>query len=345
MSKDRVLSDEFQSIQLHTSVLPSAQSAALETALGEDRIPGAFFYRGPHAADLWSRLHDAHAPSQNDKSSRSLYLTDLWSDSQGDSSERMHLVSLGCGLAEKEARLVEEDKGRWSRATLMDAGIELVACATDRIRGLGKFERVDGKAVDLALVENWSSLVDRNDDSPRLITAFGMLPNCEPEGFLNQLLALVRGGDYLLVDANLIPEVSEQNSKIPESIMAQYNNRECTEWLLAGLSQLGLTNTDGALQFSQDKVVAAFARWRIVVDFHFGRSVKLQVAGVERAYQPGDRLRTFYSNRFRRSDIPCYLQGKGLSLLSERCSTTGEDGLYLFRRDHGERSHQTSERA
>ena len=325
--------NEFQNIQLHTSVLPLAQATTLKTSLGENRIPGAFFYRGPHAAVLWSRLHDAHAPSQNEGSSRSLYTARLVSKTRADSSEQRHLISLGCGMAEKEAKLVEANRGRWSRATVLDAGIELVASAANLLRSLDEFEQVDAKAVDLALVEDWSTLVAGDESIPRLITAFGMIPNCDPDSFLTQLLTLVRPGDHLLIDANLIPESSEQVDQIPNVIMAQYDNRECAEWLMAGLTQLGLTSADGNLQFSQDRMNDAYLRARIVVDFVFGRSVKLQVADVECLYQVGDRLRVFYSNRFRRADMPSYLQNLGLSLLSEEISASGEDGLYYFRKD------------
>lgn len=136
-----------------------------------------------------------------------------------------------------------------------------------------------------------------------------------------------------MIDANLIPESSEQVDQISNVIMAQYDNRECAEWLMAGLTQLGLTSADGNLQFSQDRMNDAYPRARIVVDFVFGLSVKLQVADVECLYQVGDRLRVFYSNRFRRADMPSYLQNLGLSLLSEEISASGEDGLYYFRKD------------
>ena len=335
--KVRVLKNRFHNIQLHTSVLPLAQAAALKASLRENRIPGAFFYLGPDAAVLWSRLHNAHAPSQNEDSSRSLYAAKLSSKTRAESPERLHLISLGCGMAEKEARLVGANRGRWSRATAIDAGIELVACAADRIQRLDEFEQVDAKAVDLGLVEDWSTLVADGGRIPRLITAFGMIPNCDPELFLNQLLTLVRPGDYLLIDANLIPDSLASGDKIPDSIMVQYDNRECAEWLMAGLTQLGLTSADGDLQFDQDRVADANPRSRIVVDFLFGRSVKLEVADVQCLYQAGDRLRVFYSNRFRRTDIPGYLQNLGCSLLFEEISLTGEDGLYLFRRDRVDR--------
>jgi len=68
---------------------------------------------------------------------------------------------------------------------------------------------------------------------------------------------------------------------------------------------------------------------RIVANFHFQRSRKVQVLSDEVEFQAGERLRLFCSYRPTPDQVRALLKRYGLAVLDQWISRSAEEGVFL----------------
>jgi uncharacterized SAM-dependent methyltransferase len=68
---------------------------------------------------------------------------------------------------------------------------------------------------------------------------------------------------------------------------------------------------------------------RIVANFHFQRSRKVQVLTDEVEFQAGERLRLFFSYRHTPAQVRALLEQYGLAALDQWISRSEEEGVFL----------------
>ncbi len=218
-------------VEVHRSVGFDALMGNLAESLLSKRLPASFLYRGVRSAALWERLHRAHAPSTQPDALTSPH-REAFRYLVKKTTSPFHLISLGCGLAEKEMILLELDGARAQEVDLLDGSVELVAEAKRRWLLKDQAARVRGIAMDLAIADEWGDLVSKSNRSTKVFTLFGMVPNFAMDALLSRLSGIVRSGDWLVLDANLRPPTKANGQEIPSTIVSQYDNLECRDWLM-----------------------------------------------------------------------------------------------------------------
>ena len=280
---------------------------------------------------LWERLHLAHAPScQEQPVSLHGKAIDCLVKQMGESC--FQLISLGCGLAEKESHFLQHAGNRLLKVGLVDGSGELVCEAKRRLNRRQPNLDIDATVADLSQIAEWSELIPDDTRGVRVISLFGMMPNFAPGFLFPKLSAMCQEGDWLLVDSNLIPGEVDDADLVPESIQRQYDNDECRQWLMASLAELGVYENSGRLMFTVDTTDGELVLPRIRADFKFDVDVATAIAGEELIFRKGERLSVFYSIRYCHEMLPVILKTAGLVAVESWCSESGEDGVYLCRR-------------
>jgi len=101
------------------------------------------------------------------------------------------------------------------------------------------------------------------------------------------------------------------------------------DWLMTFLLDLGVEQADGELRFAVQDCPGGTGLMRIVANFHFQRSRKVQVLSDEVAFQAGERLRLFFSYRHTPDRVRALLKQYGLAALDQWISRSEEEGVFL----------------
>lgn len=319
-------------LEFHASVWGQASVSVISQALALKELPSSFLYKGAYSACLWERLHLAHAPSCQDDAMVSLHAQAIRFFAKEVPDSVFKLVSLGCGLAEKESHFLRYAGDRIASVALVDVSVELVCEAKRRLNAMQPGLDIDARVADLSQIVRWNELIEAVGTTPRVMTLFGMVPNFDPRLLFERLSALMHPGEWLLLDANLVPDSASEDELIPESIQLQYDNKECRGWLIASLAEVGIYESSGRLIFSTDTVEVGFSLPRIRADFEFEKDVSIAIASEDFSYKRGERLRVFHSIRYRRDVFPKLLHRAGFETLESWFSPSGEDGVFLCRK-------------
>ena len=206
-----------------------------------------FHYESHKQAAKWLALHEAYSPARRDDSCLRIYDDAFQHAMAALDTKKVHLVGLGCGGGQKEARLLELLNAPASvRYTASDVSLPLVLVAQEAAQKFVSRENSHGLVCDLATTTELAGALDNfNSDERRLVTLFGLIPNFEPAPLLSCVGALLRPGDLLLMSANLAP--GPDYAAGVERVFPQYDNEPTREWLLTLLLDLGFERADGEL--------------------------------------------------------------------------------------------------
>src|SRR5881397_2559453 len=94
-------------ILIHPSQFPDAVCAELHRSLRERAINHKFHYETHKQAEKWLALHEAYSPARTDPNCAAIYdAAFAAAASIVKESNSVHLIGLGCGGGQKEARLL-----------------------------------------------------------------------------------------------------------------------------------------------------------------------------------------------------------------------------------------------
>ncbi|QSR84023.1 L-histidine N(alpha)-methyltransferase [Methylacidimicrobium sp. B4] len=318
----------FTKIEVAESHLPSAWLDAKRASLEKGEIAPPFHYATARQANLWMALFHRYSPFSAQEG-KALYLRMARDASTLLAETPAQLVSLGCGTAEKDLLLYGALRARSWRPDwiCVDGSLSLLLEA-------GRVSRSDGEGARLILADVFlPALFDRlgrPEGRPRLVTAFGLIPNVSPELFLQGLRAQLLPCDRLLLGANLAPVATESTQAYRESaerILPQYANRSTELWLTELLRDWGLRErvegyAMGAVERDGWIRYEATVRWK--------RSGKVPLEdGSSLPVRAGSILRLFSSYRFTREGIGRLLRTNGFESLSYWTVPSGEEGVWL----------------
>jgi len=162
--------------------------------------------------------------------------------------------------------------------------------------------------------------------SPRILTFFGMIPNFEPGDILAKLAGLLRPTDHLLFSANLAP--GPDYSAGMQRILPLYDNPLTRDWLTTFLFDLGFEPSDGCLDFGVEEDPAT-GLCKIAASFCFVRARELFVEDEPFRFEPGVKIRLFFSYRYTPDRIRGLLAAYGLEVTRQWVIPSGEEGIFL----------------
>lgn len=289
-----------------------------------------FHYESHKQATKWLALHEAFSPARRDDSCLRIYDEAFRGAQASLETQNVHLVGLGCGGGQKEARLLELLNAPASvRYTASDVSLPLVLVAQQAAQKFVTAESSHGLVCDLATTTGLANALDNfNSDGRRLVTLFGIIPNFEPAPLLSRIAGLLRPGDLLLLSANLAP--GPDYAAGVQRILPQYDNDLTRDWLLTLLLDLGFERDDGELLFTMQSDGRQLRR--IAGEFELKHGRDIRVFGETISFAGGERLRVFFSYRHTPQTIGALLFEVGVKVIGEWQNDAEEEGVFLCRR-------------
>lgn len=324
-------------VTIHSSQFPEAVRRDLLHSLRSRQINHKFHYDSVKQTQQWLALHQAHSPSRTDPDCTATYERSFQAAAQQLAPRRVHLIGLGCGGGQKDARLLKllTRAGKEVSYTAVDVSTAMVLTARQTVRkALPEIECMP-LVCDLAATDDLPLALEqvaRRDSRKgvRVFTFFGMLPNFEPKVILPRLAALLRPADYLLLSANLAPGPDYDAGM--RRVLPLYDNFLTRDWLLTFLQDLGVERNDGEVRFQieadrPDKPPKRFAAY---FQLHARRTVEVDEQRV--SFEPGERIRLFFSYRYTPAMVRELAANYGLKVLEQWITRSEEEGVFLMRR-------------
>jgi uncharacterized SAM-dependent methyltransferase len=305
-------------------------------SLRSRRINHKFHYDSVKQTMQWLALHQAYAPSRTDAECTGMYVRCFDDVITRIPDRRIHLVGLGCGGGQKDARLIRGLRAGNHEVyyTPLDVSTAMVLVARNAALQVIPASHCFPFVCDLALTEDlrdhlnqWSDDFGPEKKLARLFTFFGMIPNFEPEVILPRLAGLITPQSYLLFSANLAP--GEDYGAGVLRILSLYDNALTREWLMTFLLDVGVDKYDGETRFEIEEVGALK---RISARFEFTRAREIQVETERFVFSAGDSIRLFFSYRHTPALVRSQLAQHGLVVLEEWIAQSGEEGVFLVGR-------------
>jgi L-histidine N-alpha-methyltransferase len=320
-------------VAVHKSQAPENVTRDLIASLRRRKVNHKFHYDSVKQTNQWLALHQAYSPSRNDADGASTY-DRAFAEAAGQiKAQRVQVVGLGCGGGQKDTRLLKllQARGKTVSYTPSDVSVAMTLVAQQTARAVLPTEQIFPLVCDLATADDLAKVLaaQHSSTAARLLTFFGMIPNFEPMDILPKLAQLVRPQDTLLFSANLAPGTDYATGVA--KILPQYDNELTREWLLTFLLDLGVTRNDGVLRFKAERGAGGLRR--IVARFRFRKTRRLVVAGRQVGFLAGENVRLFFSYRYTPELVRQYLAQHGLAVCNQWVTQSGEEGVFLCRRD------------
>ncbi|HEY0550777.1 MAG TPA: L-histidine N(alpha)-methyltransferase [Verrucomicrobiae bacterium] len=313
------------------SQFPDAVRRDLLDSLRARAINHKFHYESHKQAAKWLALHEAYSPARRDPSCLRIYDDAFIAAAASWKMPQVHLVGLGCGGGQKEARLLQllRERNLTITCTLSDVSLPLVLTAREAaLLTIGESE-CHTVVCDLGTANDLSQAVnDIDSSSPRIITLFGIVPNFEPGPLLCRLNELLRPTDLLLISANLAP--GSNYARGVEAVLPQYDNALTRDWLLTLLLDLGFERDDGELNFAIETDARGLRR--IAAHFELKRGREIRVYGETTSFDMSERIRLFFSYRHTPETMRSLLHEYGIQSMGEWLNDAGEEGVFLCRK-------------
>lgn len=319
-------------VLIHPSQFPENVRRDLIESLRTRRVNHKFHYDSIKQTNRWLALHQAYAPSRSDADCAATYDRAFAAAAQQVAARRVHIVGLGCGGGQKDARLLKllKAQGKTLSYTPSDVSVAMTLVARQAALSVLPAEKMFPLVCDLATADDLPKVLATRHPSPatRLITFFGMIPNFEPQDILPKLTKLIRRQDTLLFSANLAP--GPDYAAGVAKILPQYDNELTREWLLTFLLDLGVERSDGELRFKAERGAGSLRR--IVARFRFRQTRRLAVEGRQVSFLAGENVRLFFSYRYTPPLVRKHLARHRLVVQDEWITQSGEEGVFLCRR-------------
>jgi uncharacterized SAM-dependent methyltransferase len=319
-------------VRIHPSQFPEQVQRDLLASLHTRRANHKFHYDSVKQTQKWLALHQAYSPTRTDADCQAMYEQGFQAVAAGIKSRRVHVIGLGCGGGQKDARLLKLLKpgGREVFYTPCDVSTAMVLVARQAALAVVPEKNCFPFVCDLATADDLPAALFSRPSTldPRLFTFFGMIPNFEPQIILPKLASLVRTKDILLFSANLAP--GQNYAAGMEKILPQYDNPPTRDWLMTFLLDLGVGRSDGELCFSVATGTSGLKR--VVADFHFTRRCRLEVENVGFDFRADETIRLFFSYRYTPERVCEVLARHGLEVCGRWIAPSEEEGVFLVRR-------------
>jgi L-histidine Nalpha-methyltransferase len=330
-------------ISIHESQFPENVRRDLLASLRTRKINHKFHYDSVKQTQKWLALHQACSPSRNDADCAAAYDRAFTEAAKSIKSNRVHVIGLGCGGGQKDTRLLKllKSGGKKIFYTPCDVSAAMVLVARRAALAVVPEKNCFPFVCDLATANDLREGCRVGDPSffgtvacgpaqetTRLVTFFGMIPNFEPQLILPKLASLVRTKDFLLFSANLAPGTNYAAGV--KKVLPQYDNGPTRDWLTAFLLDLGIEKPDGKLKF--EIATGGFGLRRIVANFHFKRAGEIKIEGDVFNFKPGGKIRLFFSYRYTPELVSNIFARHGLEICGLWLAKSEEEGVFLCRR-------------
>ncbi len=321
-------------INFHSSQFPETLHAELLESLRTRRVNHKFHYESRRQARRWLAIHQKYSPSRNDPTCRAIYEDAFAATAKHIQTPAAHVIGLGCGGGSKDLMLLERIRklGKMLVYSACDSSLPLVLTARQKAMKLLDVRHVHDLVADLMTAEDLQRIfiTQTTGNSTRVVNFLGMIPNFEPDAILKRLSSLLRPKDMLVFSANLAS--GEDYRAGVEKILPQYDNPKTREWLTTFLTDIGVEASDGRLEFKVEEDESGHGLFRVVAWFEFENERVIEVEDEKFSFNPGERLRLFFSYRHTPKTVREWLEGEAIEVLEEKIAHGDEEGVFVCRK-------------
>jgi L-histidine N-alpha-methyltransferase len=318
-------------ISIHESQFPENVRRDLLESLRSRKINHKFHYDSVKQTQKWLALHQQFSPSRSDENVRAIYKRGFEAAAAKTRSKSVHVIGLGCGGGQKDARLLKllKSRGKEIFYTPCDVSIAMVLTARQAAFAVLPDKNCFPFVCDLATAKDLLDFFEKQKikEATRLLTFFGMIPNFEPQNILPKLASLIRPKDSLLFSANLAPGKNYADGM--NKILPQYDNPPTRDWLTTFLLDLGVEKSDGELKF--EIATGNFGLQRFVANFYFKRTRRIEIENKVFNFKSGKKVRLFFSYRYTPQLAAKILAAHRLEVCEQWIAESGEEGVFLCR--------------
>jgi uncharacterized SAM-dependent methyltransferase len=321
-------------VTIHESQFPENVRRDLLESLRTGEVNHKFHYDSIKQTQKWLALHRAYSPSRTDPDCATMYDRSFEGVAERIETKRAHLIGLGCGGGQKDARLLRliRKRGKETFYTPSDVSTAMVLVARGVAMEIVPEENCHPLVCDLATAGDLAQVLEKltAPEAIRIITFFGMIPNFEPKLILPKLSALLRSEDWLIFSANLAP--GNDYAAGVRRILPSYDNELTRDWLLTFLTDLGVEIGDGETAFciEDDRHIAELKR--VAAHFRFSRKREISIEGEQFQFGPGKSIRLFFSYRHTPKLARSLLDSYGIKVVAEWIAKSEEEGVFLCKR-------------
>ena len=317
------------SVAIHRSAQPAEFAASLRRSFEQRRIDPKFHYTSARQAAEWLALHKKYSPFIKAADGTAVYDAAFDWAVENLPASSVQLLSLACGGAGKELRLVKalQRGGKKVSATVSDISVPLVIEGVRVLTREAGLTGVNAVALDLLETEELYEVLTAGagQRDRRVVTCFGLMPNVDPLLISAQLASLIRPGDVLLVGANLVP--AENYEQSTHAVLGEYDNPETRGWLSLLLADCGFEPGDGEIRFAVEPCASLPELLQIVGRCHFHRDKAIALDGQTLTFSAGENLRLFFSNRYTPALLKQVLAGAKMKIPGEWISAGKTEGV------------------
>jgi L-histidine Nalpha-methyltransferase len=316
-------------ILIHESQFPENVRRDLLKSLRSRKINHKFHYDSVKQTQKWLALHQIYSPTRNDENVRAIYEQSFEAAATKIKSKTIHVIGLGCGGGQKDARLLKLLKtyGKEIFYTPCDVSTAMVLTSRQTAFAVLREKNCFPFVCDLATTNDLQQFLITRHSS--LITFFGMIPNFEPQEILPKLASLIRPKDFLLFSANLAP--GKNYAVGMKKILPQYDNLPTRDWLMTFLLDLGVEKSDGELRFEIENNSATKLK-QIVANFQFKHARRIGIEDRIFNFKPGKKIRLFFSYRYTPELAGKILAKYKLEVCEQWIAKSEEEGVFLCRK-------------
>jgi uncharacterized SAM-dependent methyltransferase len=321
-------------ITIHPSQFPENVRQDLLESLRTRKVNHKFHYDSVKQTAKWLALHQAYSPSRTDADCEATYDRAFTDVVRAIKAGRVHVIGLGCGGGQKDARFLKRLKPR-SREIFYapcDVSTAMVLVARKAASHIVPENQCFPFVCDLASADALPASLKQLSPprTTRVFTFFGMIPNFEPQIILPRLASIVGPRDTLLFSANLAP--GPDYALGLKRILPQYDNPLTRDWLMTFLLDLGVERNDGEMRFRVEEGPARSGLKRIVARFHFAKTRRIKLDSRAFEFRAGDAIQLFFSFRYTPELIRRTLAKHRLAVQAEWITESEEEGVFLCRR-------------
>jgi L-histidine Nalpha-methyltransferase len=343
-------------VVIDSSQFPENVRRDLVESFRSRAINHKFHYDSVKQTQKWLALHRQFSPSRRDKDCRAVYEQSFRAVARRIESGEVHVIGLGCGGGEKDTGLLKllKTRGRKIFYTPCDGSGAMVLTARRKALRVLPENDCFPFVCDLATAKDLAGALSLNrrlpmnpvatevrgqksepthagchgNETSRVITFFGMIPNFEPQEILPKLAGIVGRGDLLLFSANLAPGKDYANGM--KKILRQYDNTPTRDWLMTLLLDSGIEKSDGRLLFEIEAMRNGLKRF--AANFYLGRARTIKIENKTICFKAGEKIRLFFSYRYTAGRLRGILGRHKLEIVREWIAASGEEGVFLCRR-------------
>jgi L-histidine N-alpha-methyltransferase len=331
---------EFEQVYLHSSQFPDQVYRDYLTGFKQQKIPHKFHYDSVKQSQKWLKIHQVYSPSRNDQNCVVSY-EKCFAETANivKNSAVIEVIGLGSGGGTKDTLLLSQLSKTNHQLFYypIDVSLSLSVISAQKARSTCPQVLVKPVVCDLLHADDLIKQIDYGtnnqnlENSQKIITFFGMIPNFTPDEIMPILSNFLNKGDILLLSANLAP--GDDYLAGINQVIHQYDNQLTKDWLMTILTDVGITDETGKINFSIEPDHQLNDLSRIIAHFELATDINFPLQEEQIIWHKGDKVQLFFSYRYTTAKVKKVLSSYQIQVLDYWEAPNQQEAVYICQKN------------